>query len=65
MATKTHFIVSKLDKIEVLGQIVLSIEANRDAMKNQMVENLPVVNDEHEGGNGLLCTNKENLSNLN
>lgn len=53
MATKTHSIVSELGKIEVLGQIVLSIEANRDAMKDQMVVTVPVVNNPHEGGNDL------------
>ena len=50
---KTHSIVSELGKIEVFGQIVLSIEANRDAMKDLMVATLPVVNNEDGGDNGL------------
>ena len=33
--------------------MVLINAANRDAMKDQMVATLPIVNDQHEGGNRL------------
>ena len=35
MATKGHFMVSDFCKIEVSGQIVLSIKANRDTMEEK------------------------------